>query len=82
MRAPEQIRAEIAHWSQYVREQRGARPPVEAYSAVMILQTLAWVLGKIESPAVRVPRRLKINVINMLRNKASPTSASPSRPAE
>lgn len=51
---PAELRAEINRWKQRQREAQAARHPIEAFSAAIIVQTLAYALGESPSPAVRV----------------------------
>lgn len=53
-RSPAELRAEIARWKQREREARAARQPVEAITAAIFVQMLAFCLGDTPSPAVRV----------------------------
>lgn len=70
MRTPDEIRAAIAYWSDYIREKRWIREncargtprdkieyagaSIEGAAAAIIVSTLTWTLGEIESPTVWV----------------------------
>ena len=49
-----ELRAEVDRWKRRQREARAAHQPVEAITAAIIVQTLAYCLGESSSPAVRV----------------------------
>jgi hypothetical protein len=68
-RSPAEIRAEITRWSDMIREKRTVRErpratprgeieyaaaSIEGAAAAIIVSTLAWVLGEMASPTVRV----------------------------
>ena len=49
-----ELRAEVDRWKRRQREARAAHQPVEAITAAIFVQMLAFCLGDTPSPAVRV----------------------------
>ena len=54
MKSEPEIRAEIVRLRQFIADRPHAKSDIEKYSAVMRVQTLAWVLGETGAPSVRV----------------------------